>query len=554
MKTLPIFRVAQMQKHRSEAMFLDTLAKNLFGIENYSIEEREERRILISETYMIDVDTNDGSIWAADQTSLWNPKLRATLPDEKRAIEIAEDFVIKNNLISNNENDDENSIFTIKRHELVGSFNSTLEKSTGKEDRRQLDYRVRYSLQMIVNNPEEGEEFDSSIQIPVIGSIGKIGITIGNEGRIIGYNNSLKPIEGIELDAPFISRERSDRHFKDLTKNLDIQSLDASLAYAFVNSKDKQYSYLYPVWAYRSTCKIQDRELPLRIITIPATEFGPKHRNYEPQAARSKQSKAIIHKTKKTKISKRRGLSFINPFEAGTPWIGEIGGLGGSRKNAQGFVDELQNIGWNINFNWGDCNAWKTDWKEYDDYYVDATDFVFYTGHVGIDGWMLINPSDCSAIDLTPSDVGTSPSNPSDRWGVQDLEWMIIAACGPLEDEVLATGGGNVLTRWDGVFDGLHTLMGYGAITFDNEDEGKRIIQYARSGQTLINAWFRTAQEIQPSENDASAPYGPTVYVGAMWVSKRNQPDPINDHLWGYGSVAPDPKNPDYITCMWVPC
>jgi hypothetical protein len=217
-------------------------------------------------------------------------------------------------------------------------------------------------------------------------------------------------------------------------------------------------------------------------------------------------------------------------------------------------VDELKNAGWNINFNWGDCNAWDTDWAGKDDNYIDSSDFVFYTGHAGVDGWQLFSPNDCSPRYLTPATTGNSPEVPNNRWGQQDLEWIVIAASGPLEDDILAKDGGNALNRWDGIFDGLHTLMGYGAVTFDTEHEGQRIVQYAREGQTLINAWFRTAQEIQPSNNGCKAPYGPTVYVGALWVGNEGQPDPFNDHLWGYGSVAADPADPSYISCMWVPC
>jgi uncharacterized protein DUF6345 len=131
--------------------------------------------------------------------------------------------------------------------------------------------------------------------------------------------------------------------------------------------------------------------------------------------------------------------------------------------------------------------------------------------------------------------------------------WVIVAACGPLQDDLLAAGGGDVLTRWDGAFDGLHTLMGYGAITFDNTDEGQRIVKYAKQGTPLIDAWFRTAQEIQPSTNGAGAPDGPDVWVGAMWVTKAGA-DPRSDHLWGHGSVSPDPTSPTGLTCMWTTC
>src|SRR5262249_26141523 len=81
-------------------------------------------------------------------------------------------------------------------------------------------------------------------------------------------------------------------------------------------------------------------------------------------------------------------------------------------------------------------------------------------------------------------------------------------------------------------------MMGYGAITNDNVDEGRKIAQYAKSGSTLINSWFRTAQEVQPFSNGAGAPDGPTIWVGAMWVGK-NGADPSNDHAWNYGSVCP---------------
>ena len=45
----------------------------------------------------------------------------------------------------------------------------------------------------------------------------------------------------------------------------------------------------------------------------------------------------------------------------------------------------------------------------------------------------------------------------------------------PLQDDVISAGGGDVLSRWDGAFDGLHTMLGYGAITFDNTDEGRKL-------------------------------------------------------------------------------
>ena len=85
------------------------------------------------------------------------------------------------------------------------------------------------------------------------------------------------------------------------------------------------------------------------------------------------------------------------------------------------------------------------------------------------------------------------------------------------------------------------------------EPEGKRIVQYAKEGTPIIDSWFRTAREIQPSTNGASPPDGPDVWVGAMYVIAGSA-DPRNDHLWGHGSVAADPHNPNTLVCMWTTC
>jgi hypothetical protein len=535
-RTLPIFRLAFVPQPSLER--LDNLAKGLLGIDNYSLQEVNGRRMLRSKTRLIEVDNEKGAVWAADQAELWNPRAKPQLPNMERAQEIADEFMKKNALLPSQELD---GLFVVEPLGPAGSYISILDKNTGEREKSQLDYRVRYNIRMIVKDPETGSE----LKVPVISGMGKFAVTIGDAGRVIAYNSTWLPIDAIETHAVYIPRNVADQRFKKLTSKLNIESFDADLAYAFAQSPGKKSSYLYPVWTYRATGNIKGHKFPLRIIIIPATEFGPQSLPYEPQPRRTKR---MIPRSWET--VKRRGLRSINPYEGATSWIGEIGGLGGSKNNAQGFVDGLRDAGWNVNFNWGDCNAWESDWHENDDYYVDAADFVFYTGHAYLDGWNLVNPADCSADFLTSPE----PGGPPDRWGRQDLEWFIVAACGPLQDDILAAGGGDVLERWRGSFDGMHILMGYGAITFDNEEEGQRVIQYAREGQTIVNAWFRTAQEIQPSDNGAGAPDGPIVYVGAMWVGKSGESDPVNDHIWGYGSVAPDPKNFDFLACMWVPC
>ena len=124
---------------------------------------------------------------------------------------------------------------------------------------------------------------------------------------------------------------------------------------------------------------------------------------------------------------------------------------------------------------------------------------MFYTGHASGNGWVTApRGSDPTFVDH--SIVGRSPENPGDLWGQLDLEWLVIAACGPYQDDGFVTGGGNAFDRWRGVFDGLHVFLGYGSVSSDTADEGTRLVRYARRGATLVDSWFRTAKELQSSD------------------------------------------------------
>jgi Family of unknown function (DUF6345) len=360
---------------------LNDLANNVFGIENYSLHEINGRYSIRSGAQLIDVNIETGATWAADLSELWNPNRKPQLSDKENAFRVADEFIKKNDLLPSFENEERTMIEVL---DTVGSYVSFLDNKHGREN-RQLDSRIRYAIRLLIQDPETG----SKLRIPLIGGIGKFGITIGDADRIIAFNRFWLPIDKIEIQSTYNTRELADRHFKKLTANLNVESFEGNLAYAYFQTSNRNH-YLYPVWTYNGICNIKGHIIPLRVITFPATEFGPQPSPHKPQPKRSKR----ITPRSWENLKKRSLLSVI-PFEAGTSWIGERGGLSGSRNNAQGFVDGLNNAGWNINFNWGDCNAWETDWHENDDDYVDAADFVFYTGRAGLDGWMLVNPSNC---------------------------------------------------------------------------------------------------------------------------------------------------------------
>lgn len=526
---LPVFYVSPAP---AEAGGLERLAARLFGAERLEIEQLDDRLVARSGSIAVEQDRISGGIWAADQARLWNVSESPSLVPEDRAYNMAGELLGGLDALPGFEGD---SPFVLTRLGLGGTQIAT--RSNGRRTRHQLDVQVRHGV--AVRNP--GVDGEPEL-LPVVGGGGKFVLTLGDGGRPVAYQGLWRPSDDQEIVEALDATEAAER-FAALMKGVEAGDARSFLAY-YCAPVSAEQRLLTPVYVFSSDIVVGGKRVPGRLVTIPATELGPQMPEPKPQPPRKRQPGRL------DRLATQRSARAVNPSEAGTSWIGLSGGLAGSQANAQGFVDGLAADGWNINFNWGDGNAWESDWRRNDDTWVDAADFVFYTGHADRNGWVLASPDDGS---LTFGEVGAAPATPGDLWGGQDLEWVVVAACGPLQDELLAAGGGDVLARWDGAFDGLHTLMGYGAITFDNTEEGDRLVKYAKQGTPLIDAWFRTAQEIQPSTNGAGAPDGPDVWVGAMWVTKPGA-DPRSDHLWGHGSVSPDPTSPTALTCMWTTC
>lgn len=527
MSTLPIYRLKTTPASIDRVI---NMAKSVYGIEEFSIEDTGGRAVLRSGQRVVEMD-GTGS-WAADHGRMWRAGVPVRLPNPDEATKIADDYLRRNDLALELPKD-----LRCTRTTFGGSFASV--KSDGNRVDQQLDIKVNYSVSVILDKP-----FDGANEAPIVGGGGKVIVTVGDKGDVLGHLSAWRAVDSM-FAAEVVPRKEADAQFRELTKGLTLTDVDVRLAY-FAAPIFATQEFLYPVYTYRATAVSGERSVPTRVIMLPATTFGPKPPPVRPQRPRTQDAPAFAHGPRRSYAT-----AAVNPFEAGTSWIGTSGGLAGSQGNAQGFVDELAADGWLINFNWGDGNAWESDWRRNDDQWVDAADFVFYTGHADGNGWILASPDDGS-LDFT--EIGSAPQTPGDLWGQNDLEWIIVAACGPLEDDLLAKGGGDVFDRWDGAFDGLHTLMGYGAVTFDNTDEGRRVTQYAKAGMPVIDAWLRTGQEIQPSTNGYGAPFGPTVWVGAMYVVGAAGTDPRMDHIWGHGSVAGDPVNPTTYVAMWTTC
>lgn len=120
---------------------------------------------------------------------------------------------------------------------------------------------------------------------------------------------------------------------------------------------------------------------------------------------------------------------------------------------------------------------------------ADSVDMFWYTGHAYSDGWQ--------------TDTGFT-NVPDLRLGNTDLEWLVVAACGPLQD---VGGGGTWQERTTPMFQGLHLLLAYANTSWDSTGEGAAFATYsivgafppASSAQpSLVAAWIYTALDNQP--------------------------------------------------------
>jgi hypothetical protein len=535
---LSIYRVAPAG---ASPQRLASLGQQIFGLQSFQFGATRDARTLRTGRHVVEVAQASGAIWAADEAQMWNPAVRAELPSDGDAIVRARDFLDRNQLLPKLD-----APFAYAGPIVAGTQFATLRD--GKRENRRLDSQVTFPVTV------DG--------IPLIGGASDVKVTMGHAASVIGYRSGLRMVTG-RFEAKALDPEQVKNQYLQQFPNLKIEFSNVQLAY-YAAPSFVQQEFLYPVYVFNGAARFGKELVPLRQVLLPATEFSPPLQFEKPQPKRSKSARprSKLRESDKPRLERRsfEARTPTRPWEAGTEWIGPAGGLPGSPANAQGFVDEWAAAGWHIDFNWGDANAWESDWRRDDDNWVDNADFVFYSGHANANGWVLSAPDDTF---LHFSETGAAGENPGDLWGQSDLEWMTIAACGPLEDNLLSPGGGDALARWKGAFDGMHILMGYGAITFDTADEGRKLSQYAKGGSTLINSWFRAANEIQPSNNGIPAEgipsegippgYGPTVYAGAMWATKGGI-DPFGDHAWDFGSVSGDPTAPTSYSAMWVPC
>ena len=524
---LPIFELAPPDL--SEDRLLE--AASMIGLKGRVVKSGDGLAVR-SETSVAELDAASGALWVADYSQLWNPDLSPDLVSDDRAEEQAGELLKELGLLSAEGPFRVASLGTTRTHAAFFDANRN------RRSDRELDVRATYGFSVEVKGLRD--------PVPVLG--GDYSVTFGNGGAPIAVEGNWRPVQGVMQESAVVPAGKAISEFLGQNSEMKVQDASARLVYVSQASGEAQRA-LYPAWAVSGRAQIGEEMVDLREVLVPATAFGPalprpvraepRDSDFKPQR-RSTMPEEIEGKGPRAPLAPeawrhdepfRSGDQAEGYTEAAIEWIGPLGNLPNSAANARGFTNGLRGTFDAINFDFGDNSAWETDWTDNDDIWVDAADFVFYTGHANGSGWQTTAPHDTF---VRFSDVNAT----GDRLGAQDLEWLVIAACGPLQDSRVA-GTGDVFQRWRGLFNGLHLFMGYAAVTYDNTSEGRLLATYAKRGDTLVDAWFRTAREVQPTRNSTEK-----IYVGVIYGFEPSKGSPRNDHLHGKGSVVPDSKNP----------
>ena len=423
--------------------------------------------------------------------------------------------------------------FTVSRSTSNSTFQLYDADSDSMEHEIDLDTKVSYRFEL-----SAGDRL-----VPLIGEGSKVQLVFdGNENttRVLYSLRSLAAggsVEIISQDEAVQTGQRiyegelgsaDDREGEAGQAEVSLGEVNAELVYVAPGLHDSNATTVYPYYRASASATIGGETVQLRDILIDAMP------NQEaPYAYGSQTSSGALGGS----LAPAANKSYI---EVGTEWIGESQGLGGSKDNAGGFADTFGNNGYPVDFEWGNQSAWEQDFKApsvggTDDSWVDEVDALFYTGHAGANGFTFPSSQDDGFLHF--NEASTTGTN--DGWGSTDLEWLVIAACGPLQKN----NGNNDAwyDRWGDAFDGLHMMMAYANVSRDNVREGTIYANALINGKKVREAWIKAATKVQPS----------SVTYAIMGVANSDGLTNYNDYLWGQGNGGGADIGPSDIYYYW---
>jgi hypothetical protein len=178
------------------------------------------------------------------------------------------------------------------------------------------------------------------------------------------------------------------------------------------------------------------------------------------------------------------GVEWINDFHSDACSQNQLVYM---NTHAEGFSNSMVAHGHAQVFDWGDDNAWETDFRNPSFgsggdalSWSDNVNFCYFADHGG--NWSNI-------MHIAFSNAHNECLGSSDTWklGVKNLKWLVLDVC----DGTLDTTASAVVDVWGGPMQGVHIVFTFVNTTSPwSSSEGSDFGNDAGSGQPLSNAWL----------------------------------------------------------------
>jgi uncharacterized protein DUF6345 len=187
-------------------------------------------------------------------------------------------------------------------------------------------------------------------------------------------------------------------------------------------------------------------------------------------------------------VQVRVGVEWVNHFHADACQQAE---LSYCDDQVVGFYDHMNWYGHIQVFNWGNDNAWETDFRHPDFggdslNWSDDVHFCMVNDHGG-------NSDNIVSFYFSKAHTNCSVSSTKMRLGRKNLKWLAALGC----DAVLNTNADHIVAVWGGPMQGAHIVCGYIGTAADSwwtKDVGKDFADFiGGDGYTIAHSWLSSA-------------------------------------------------------------
>lgn len=195
----------------------------------------------------------------------------------------------------------------------------------------------------------------------------------------------------------------------------------------------------------------------------------------------------------------RVGVEWVNNFPQESVDNCGTSNISWQNSLAAGFGNTMAEHGHALIFNWGEGNAWATDF-EHPDFggdslnWSDNVHFFYYADHGGDFG------DNIFAIGLAARHNNCNSSSNLWRFGTKSMKWCVLDAC----DVVLNTDPNHIVAVWGPVMRGVHMIFGFVgnvATGSSNSGRGSGFANAAADGRPLANTWLDNAYSVTSHPN-----------------------------------------------------